>query len=99
MSSITRLPLSSAQQKLQDAADQKRKNNNSSSLNRRSRDLLNLKINCVVRNREEESPFNPNRARDNSNELKKYTANTSGDYVVIEGSRDGKHKEPKESSI
>ena len=59
---MTRGPLSSAQQKLQDSADQKRQSNNSSALQRR-RDLLNLKINFVVRDREEEVPFNPNRSR------------------------------------
>ena len=58
MSFMTR-GLGSAQQKLQDSADQKRQSNNSSALQRR-RDLLNLKINFVVRDREEESPFNPN---------------------------------------
>ena len=60
---MTRGPLSSAQQKLQDSADQKRQSNNSSALQRRGRDLLNLKINFVVRDREEEVPFNPNRSR------------------------------------
>ena len=60
MSFMTR-GLSSAQQKLQDSADQKRQSNNSSALQRR-RDLLNLKINFVVRDREEDSPFNPNRS-------------------------------------
>ena len=60
---MTRGPLSSAQQKLQDSADQQRQSNNSSALQRRGRDLLNLKINFVVRDREEEVPFNPNRSR------------------------------------
>ena len=61
MSFMTRGPLSSAQQKLQDSADQMRQSNNSSALQRR-RDLLNLKINFVRRDREEDSPFNPNRS-------------------------------------
>ena len=60
---MTRGPLSSAQQKLQDSADQQRQSNNSSALQRRGRDLLNLKINFVVRDREEEVPFNPNQSR------------------------------------
>ena len=53
--------LSSTQQKLQDSADQKRQSNNSSALQRR-RDLLKGQINFVVRDREEDSPFNPNRS-------------------------------------
>ena len=53
--------LSSAHQKLQESADQKRPSNNASALQRR-RDLLKGTINFVVRDREEDSPFNPNRS-------------------------------------
>ena len=89
MSFLTRL--SSAQRKRQASADHERQSNHSSALQRRGRDLLNLQISLVVRDREEAAPFNPNRSRDSSGNEK------SSDYVAIDGGK--REKQSRESSM